>query len=45
MDKKDVTVLRVADKYVAELREKQHPELWRAFWKVEGSVLARKVAK
>ena len=45
MDKKDVTVQRVANKYVTELKATQHPKLWRAFWKIEGSILAKKVGK
>jgi len=43
MDRKDVNVLRVADKYVAELRER--PESWRDFWRVGGKLLEQKKGK
>ena len=43
MDRKDVNVLRVADKYVTELRER--PESWRDFWQVEGKLLEQKKGK
>jgi hypothetical protein len=43
MDKKDMNVLRVADKYVTELRER--PETWRAFWELEGKLLEQKKGK
>jgi len=43
MDKKDVNVLRVADKYVTELRERH--EAWRAFWELEGKLLEQKKGK
>ena len=45
MDKKDMSVLRVADKYVSELREKQYPDLWRAYWQIEGKILQQKKGK
>ena len=43
MDKKDLNVLQVAQKYVVDLRES--PELWRDFWELEGKLLEQTRAK
>ena len=45
MERKDVNLLRVADKYVADLRTSDKPELWRDYYKLEGKILAQKVKK
>jgi len=45
LDRKDVNLLRVADKYVADLRTSDKPELWRDYYKLEGKILAQKVKK
>ena len=46
MDKKDENVLKVATKYVEDLRTGSQPhESWRDYWKLEGRILAQKVGK
>jgi hypothetical protein len=45
MDKKDVSVLQVAHKYVQDLRESERPELWRDYWKLEAKLLEQKRGK
>ena len=45
MDKKDLSVLKVADKYVRDLREAERPELWRDYWQLEGKLLEQKRSK
>jgi len=45
MDKKDQSVLNIADKYVTDLRETASPKLWRDYWKLEGKILAQKRGK
>ena len=45
MDKKDLNVLHVADKYVQDLHEGERAELWRDYWEVEGRLLASRKGK
>jgi hypothetical protein len=45
LDRKDVNLLRVADKYVADLRSSDKPELWKDYYKLESKILAQKKAK
>jgi hypothetical protein len=46
MDKKDENLLKVATKYVEDLRTGSQPqESWRDYWKIEGRILAQKVGK
>jgi hypothetical protein len=40
-----VNVLRVADKYVADLRATLKPDLWRDYYRLESKLLAQKVGK
>jgi DNA-binding transcriptional regulator YiaG len=39
LDRKDVNLLRVADKYVADLRATPKPDLWRDYYKLESKIL------
>lgn len=45
MDRKDVNLLRVADKYVADLRATDKRDLWKDYYKLESKILAEKKAK
>jgi hypothetical protein len=45
MDRKDVNLLRVADKYVADLRAAPKEDLWKDYYRLEGKILAQKVGK
>ena len=45
LDRKDVNLLRVADKYVADLRATPKPDLWKDYYKLEGKILAQKKGK
>jgi len=45
LDRKDVNLLRVADKYVADLRSSDKPELWKDYYKLESKILAQKVKR
>ena len=45
LDRKDVNLLRVADKYVADLRSSGKPDLWKDYYKLEGKILAQKVKR
>ena len=45
LDRKDVNLLRVADKYVADLRATPKPDLWKDYYKLESKILAQKVGK
>ena len=45
MDRKDVNLLRVADKYVADLRATDKRDLWKDYYKLEGKILAQKKGK
>lgn len=45
LDRKDVNLLRVADKYVADLRATPKQDLWKDYYKLEGKILAQKVKK
>jgi hypothetical protein len=40
-----VNLLRVADKYVADLRATAKPDLWKDYYKLESKILAQKVGK
>lgn len=40
-----MNVLRVADKYVADLRATPKPDLWRDYYRLESKLLAQKVGK
>jgi hypothetical protein len=44
-DKKDKEVLRIAQRYVEDLRDTKQPDLWRDFWKREGDALAQRKGK
>ena len=45
MDRKDVNLLRVTDKYVADLRATPRQDLWKDYYKLESKILAQKVGK
>ena len=45
MDRKDVNLLRVADKYVADLRATPKQDLWKDYYKLESKILAQKKGK
>ena len=45
LDRKDVNLLRVADKYVADLKSSDKPELWKDYYKLESKILAQKVKR
>ena len=40
-----MNLLRVADKYVADLRATSKPDLWRDYYKLESKILAQKVGQ
>ena len=40
-----MNLLRVADKYVADLRATQKQDLWKDYYKLESKILARKKGK
>ena len=45
LDRKDVNLLRVADKYVADLRVTPKQDLWKDYYKLESKILAQKVKR
>lgn len=45
MDKKNENVLKVANKYVADLRTTDKPDLWRDYWALEAKLLQQMKGK